>query len=657
MNTKLRIGLVLSALVVVLWTVVAVPAVDAATKGIAEVKAQDAVGGAWMGASVAIGEGMMVVGAPLGNAAAALPTTGAVYVFGYDQATGAWDQDSKLTAQDPAPFALFGWSVGTNNALIAVGAPTGSAAKFMTGVVYLYRHDATAQAGTWVQAVKIAADSPAFGDRFGWSVGMANDLLVVGAPRVDLPGGLTDSGAVYVFRVACGGATGECTWEQEAKLTATDVAMGGAQFGTSVATDGETIVVGAPFANAAYVFRFNGSGWDQGEKLSGTPGSEFGWSVAMSNGTIVVGAPGADAAHTFRFDGTAWVEEGPPLNGKDALAGSQFGYSVAIDGDMLVVGAPYGLTDDGMMSGYAYALRYDEKTNAWKPAPRPKLVDENATENEEFGFAVALQGNKVAVGALDAGAGQTGSVSEFTINRPPLASATVDHPEVHEGDTVKLDGSASTDPDGDNLTYTWVQMAGPTVNFDGTAMQFGFQAPPVPAEGATLTFQLTVNDGEEASDPAEVSVLVTKPACHVTSHLGEKRSWIPDQDSFTFQGKKGDTVTLTLQADGNGSSHGQRAVLALQDRIRGTWFFRADRGALPKEIKATLPATGEYLVTVMDDPFCWRGARYRGDYVLSLEGASGCLEPTHRCLTVKKKVELPANSCHQKEGHTEGFWF
>jgi hypothetical protein len=191
--------------------------------------------------------------------------------------------------------------------------------------------------------------------------------------------------------------------------------------------------------------------------------------------------------------------------------------------------------------------------------------------------------------------------------------------------------------------------------------QATFVAPEVPPEGATLTFRLTVNDGEEDSDPVEVSVVVTKPLkalCQVISHLGEKRPWIPDWDTFTFQGNKGDWVTLTLKAAGSGEANGGRAVLILRDHIRGTWFFRTDSGALPSQIQTTLPAAGEYLVTVMDDLFCRKDARFRGDYVLSLDGASGCLEPTRRHLAVKKKVlKAPARSCERTHQLTEGFWF
>ena len=676
MNTKLRIGLVASALVVVLWIVVAAPSVDAATKKIAQVKAGNALGGDRMGSSVAIGDGTMVVGAPY--AAPLGPASGAAYIFRQDAATGVWGSGYSVSASNGTSYDYFGWSAAIGNNLVAVGAITGDSLGLKnTGAVYLFsRVDDATPTGKWVEEGIVTATDGATCDYFGYSLAMSGDVLVVGARSADTDLNHKHTGAVYVFRATYDQETGKWTWEQKAKLTASDTATGD-QFGASVATDGETIVVGAPNGSgdgnlkntgAVYVFQreYNLSTptwtWSLARKVTAddaATGNRFGAAVAIDGETLAAGAPGEvcnllgdsecdiGAVYLFAKDGGLWTEK-TKVVGAPAQGGDQFGAALSVSSPLLVVGVPYGPTDDGTTSGYAYALKYDENTKAWKPAPRPKLVDENATANEEFGFAVALKGNRVVVGAPDAG--ETGLVSEFTINRPPVAKAAVDHPEVHEGDTVKVDGSASTDPDGDNLTYTWVQTAGPTVNFDPTATHFEFPAPPVPAEGATLAFRLTVNDGEEESDPpAEVSVVVTeppKPSCQVTSHLGEKRSWSPDQDSFTFQGHKGDVVTLTLQAGGSGKANGQRAVLILQDRIRGTWFFRADRGALPNTIQATLPATGEYLVTVMDDPFCWRSARFRGDYVLSLAGASGCLQSTQRCQAVRKKVEHPGNSCH-----------
>ena len=90
----------------------------------------------------------------------------------------------------------------------------------------------------------------------------------------------------------------------------------------------------------------------------------------------------------------------------------------------------------------------------------------------------------------------------------PIADAGPDQ-TVAEGTSATLDGSASHDPDGDALTYTWTQTAGPAVSLDlADPVRPTFVAPEVPRDGATLTFQLVVNDGRLDSAPAFVNVTV-----------------------------------------------------------------------------------------------------------------------------------------------------
>src|SRR5207244_3656592 len=88
-----------------------------------------------------------------------------------------------------------------------------------------------------------------------------------------------------------------------------------------------------------------------------------------------------------------------------------------------------------------------------------------------------------------------------------VASATA-APLVNEGSTVALDGTGSSDPDGDPLTYQWTQTDGPTVPLtNATSAQASFVAPAVKRAGATLIFQLTVSDGlASASTSVTVSV-------------------------------------------------------------------------------------------------------------------------------------------------------
>jgi subtilisin family serine protease len=78
---------------------------------------------------------------------------------------------------------------------------------------------------------------------------------------------------------------------------------------------------------------------------------------------------------------------------------------------------------------------------------------------------------------------------------------------VIETESVQLSGANSSDPNGDALTYTWLQMAGTPVTFNASAESINFTAPNV-SKNETISFQLTVNDGNGNSDSMVASVSI-----------------------------------------------------------------------------------------------------------------------------------------------------
>jgi hypothetical protein len=98
-------------------------------------------------------------------------------------------------------------------------------------------------------------------------------------------------------------------------------------------------------------------------------------------------------------------------------------------------------------------------------------------------------------------------VTVTKVNRLPTANAGVDQ-TVAEGAFVTLDGTGSSDPDGESLNYNWEQTGGPSVSLaNATTAQPSFTAPSVGASDVTLTFALTVDDGiASATDTVQVTV-------------------------------------------------------------------------------------------------------------------------------------------------------
>jgi hypothetical protein len=127
-----------------------------------------------------------------------------------------------------------------------------------------------------------------------------------------------------------------------------------------------------------------------------------------------------------------------------------------------------------------------------------------------------------ALSACDGGA-STSTISGPTPipNRAPTADAGPDRAVV-AAQTVSLDGSASSDVDGDSLTYTWSQTAGPTVTLtDVNVAQPSFMSPNVVAGSPeVLSFRLTVSDGIASnSDTVNITVAAPEITVAITGRL------------------------------------------------------------------------------------------------------------------------------------------
>ena len=132
-----------------------------------------------------------------------------------------------------------------------------------------------------------------------------------------------------------------------------------------------------------------------------------------------------------------------------------------------------------------------------------------------------------------------------------------------------------------------------------------------------------------------MAVTVIRKSVYCTILGNDPKPSILDQDIFKFNGKKGEMVIIRLDSVPAEAGSGKRAALLLACKIFGVLFVKTDQSMLPNEIAATLPATGEYLITVAELPKIAKGEKYRGAYCLSLEASQEIMQTLKPALWVE----------------------
>ena len=225
------------------------------------------------------------------------------------------------------------------------------------------------------------------GDQFGFSIALHGDTLAVGAPHEDSEAAgingdqdnndFISSGAVYIF------TRSGSIWTQQAYIKASNSDVVDC-FGYSVALDGDTLAVGAPYedssstginndqndnmseySGAVYIFTRSDSTWTQQAYIKASNSETydgFGFSVDLNNETLVVGAPyedssstgvnsipnndflnipwnGAGAVYVFVRSDSEWTQQAY-IKSFNPQSQDLFGYSVVIENDLIIVGSP-----------------------------------------------------------------------------------------------------------------------------------------------------------------------------------------------------------------------------------------------------------------------------------------------------------------------------
>lgn len=318
----------------------------------AKLTASDAVADDRFGITVAVDQGVIVIGTrykqDMGYG------TGAAYVF--ERVGGAWTQTQKLLASDAQVGQFFAHSVAVSGSVILVGAYLDDELGLGAGAAYVFERIG----GSWIETQRLTASDGTLDDRFGWAVAASGDVLFIGAHGNDDLG--VQSGAAYVFQREGG------LWVEKQKLLPSDP-QELARFGYSLDVQDDWALVGCPFfakggtnQGAVYAYRLTGGSWTEMQRLTASDGQLddlFGEQVALDGALGLVSAWGVDsegidagAAYLFRNVGVSWKEKGK-LTPSDVSLNDFFGKAVGVSEGTLLLGSP--LDDDlGDRVGSAY---------------------------------------------------------------------------------------------------------------------------------------------------------------------------------------------------------------------------------------------------------------------------------------------------------------
>lgn len=316
---------------------------------------------------------------------------------------GSWTYQAELTADndDAQSNAVFGSAVAIAGNTIVIGAPrqnaeTSEGLQQNQGAAYVF----TRGGGVWTGPLKLTANDGQSNDRFGTSVAIAGDTILVGSSRADIAG-KNKQGAVYAFSRASG-------WAQQAKLTAGDGEAGDA-FGAAITLSGDAAgdiaVIGAPEGGpgAAYVFVREADGWHEQTTLAaddGEPDDGLGSSIALADDTMMIGSRNADvtrrgtradqgAVYVFTRSGDVWRQQNK-LTAADGKRFDRFGSSISITGDIAVIGT----VRTGVGAGYVFT----REDGSW--SEQANFVNDDNLSDPGFGRSVVSDGDITVVGAV-----------------------------------------------------------------------------------------------------------------------------------------------------------------------------------------------------------------------------------------------------------------
>ena len=305
-------------------------------------------------------------------------------------------QWSVVETQQVEQSVIFGYGYQGIGSGVAFDGGRALVATSEADLSYVYEVDALT--GAWTEIGRLSQG--------GYAVALSGDQAVVGSAPSELDGGFGPTSA-YVFERDAQSRDWTLVAELQDPNPSPWAGFVQDTFGSAVALSGDTLLIGAPGNNVAYVFERDQGGpgaWGVVAELDpDEKGGSVGNSVALQDDLAFVGAPSEGVGAVLVYErspaGASWTQTAL-LVPSDGQEGDYFGNAVAFSGTTALVGAPGDQNVTTPEAGAAYV--FERFGNGWQETA--KVVAGDGADDGSFGDELALDSDTAAIGAPGSGA-------------------------------------------------------------------------------------------------------------------------------------------------------------------------------------------------------------------------------------------------------------
>lgn len=363
------------------------------------------------GYSVDIYDDVIVVGTPFEDVHAS--DSGSAFVFRL--LNGEWTQEARLIPPTGEAGDNFGYSVAVEANKILIGARFQQSSTLFVnnfGAAFYYEYDGS----SWYLAKELPLGGAPLvlqPSRFGESVLIDGDYLLMGAPKGASTGYPVSLGAIYyvdINRI-------DDVFYSGLALRSPNIGTED-ELGTDLALFGETLVSGAPdseingLTQAGQIYTYNfdpinnsNLGFEQEAMYTAeipVNRDKFGYRVDIDQSTIFVTSKDAEnasgddigAVDVFTKTGSTWSFS-ERLISPDDESGSEFGSDLLIKGNLGLIGASWAENQDGNQTGTVHLL--EKSAGNWDFQHKIYAIDGNTLDR--FGHALAMSDDYLVIGS------------------------------------------------------------------------------------------------------------------------------------------------------------------------------------------------------------------------------------------------------------------